>query len=1557
MLARLDAAQASRPTAGGAAAPMLDEMSKRAQERLLLAQVGREIQANLRHMEQVLDAFFRDNAQARRARVAGQGQPADPRRVADARASTTPIGCSALCQEQIAAYADPETPVSATRISNCSPSRCPGLGFYIEAVEQQRPDRDRLIAPLLAQAPGRGAGASRRRRAADSVEAAVVEALRATLPRLVDEVHRAPADAAAREALKTKLTGPARRRRADRRRRAGGAGRRPRWRSSRPAARRAGGRGRRRWPRPAAPAPEISAETQRLLATDATALDGELRRDLPGRGRRGARRHRRAPCGADAATRAIARRCATMRRGFHTLKGSGRMVGLMDLGEIAYDVEKIHNRLLEEERPVTRGGAADDRDGRARLPAMGRRAVQRPGRVLADPGGAARGDSRRRVRTPRRTRVGAEASGARDPGCRSGRARAAGAAAGGASAREARHDRRSRRSPRARAGPVAGDRVCARRPRAGQVRTGSRAARNLRTAGARKRRRRCGGHPGHGLRQRRVGCRDRVRSRGSNPQRNLVWKSERLEAERLEAERLEAERLEAERLEAERLEAERLEAERLEAERLEAERLEASDSKRSDSKRSDSKRSDSKRSDSKRSGSKRSGSKRSDSKRSDSKPSDSKPSGSKRNGSRQSGSKRNGSKRNGSKRNGSKRNGSKRNGSKRSGSKRNGSKRNGSKRNGSKRNGSKRNGSKRSGSKPSGSKRSGSKPSASKPSDSKPSDSKPSDSKRNGSKRNGSKRSGSKRNGSKRNGSKRNGSKRNGSKRSGSKRSDSKRSALEAERLEAERLEAERLEAERLEAERLEAERLEAAEATLEAERLEAERLEAERLEAERVEAERLEAERLEAERLEAERLEAPSGSKRNDSKPSDSKPSDSKRSDSKRNDSKRNDSKRNDSKRNGSKRNGSKRNGPPRQPPSLRVGRGHRRRRDAVGDAVRRSCWTRPTSISPRCRTDWPCCSSIRSRLPSQEMVRASHTLCGIHRTGGFPLVASLAKALEQCLLDAAAPRVAACARQCSRCSHVRCRTSTRWSHASSRGLRFEANDQTRSAEVGSSSRGCTGCGHRLAVTTPRRMPRRWPIATSPTRTSMRARLQRRSRPRPAREAPSQRTSRRSDARRNRGDGGADAGPQRVGVADRRRSRSGPGGRAGRPARRRSDDVDAAGAADLPRGGGASSSRGPASALRAWRRDPRDRAARRRAAADAAHVQGQRADGRRDATGPAHASMESRLLAGDALATGTPALFDALETDLDNVAFVLDALRAGRYNVELPGCTRRRRSAAAAGASRGLSTPALPRRSVARPRRNRSSPAAEEPAVGAVPRCRGTAAAPEVDAAVETDARQRALLRVRADIIDRLVNEAGEVSIARARVEGELRSLKANLLELTNSVIRLRARSARDRDPGRVADPVADVAGRRARGGLRPARVRPLHALPGADALARRGRQRRVDGPAVAAAATSTMPMPRWSRRRGCRATCSSSCSRSARCPFGSLSDRLYRILRAAGEGARQARQPRDPRRAGRARPRGAGKARRAARAPAAQCARPRHRAARARGTPPASRRPARSR
>ena len=66
----------------------------------------------------------------------------------------------------------------------------------------------------------------------------------------------------------------------------------------------------------------------------------------------------------------------------------------------------------------------------------------------------------------------------------------------------------------------------------------------------------------------------------------------------------------------------------------------------------------------------------------------------------------------------------------------------------------------------------------------------------------------------------------------------------------------------------------------------------------------------------------------------------------------------------------------------------------------------------------------------------------------------------------------------------------------------------------------------------------------------------------------------------------------------------------------------------------------------------------------------------------------------------------------------------------------------------------------------------------------RKASAEPEIESEASG---QRTTLRVRADLVDRLVNEAGELSIARARIEGEMRSLKESLLDLTENVIRLR--------------------------------------------------------------------------------------------------------------------------------------------------------------------------
>jgi chemosensory pili system protein ChpA (sensor histidine kinase/response regulator) len=88
------------------------------------------------------------------------------------------------------------------------------------------------------------------------------------------------------------------------------------------------------------------------------------------------------------------------------------------------------------------------------------------------------------------------------------------------------------------------------------------------------------------------------------------------------------------------------------------------------------------------------------------------------------------------------------------------------------------------------------------------------------------------------------------------------------------------------------------------------------------------------------------------------------------------------------------------------------------------------------------------------------------------------------------------------------------------------------------------------------------------------------------------------------------------------------------------------------------------------------------------------------------------------------------------------------------------------------------------------AQPAESKPAPAAEPTAEipATPAAPVAALEVGAErAMQSALLRVRSDIVDRLVNEAGEVSVTRSRAEAELREFRASVLELTDSVNRLR--------------------------------------------------------------------------------------------------------------------------------------------------------------------------
>ncbi|HEX2391061.1 MAG TPA: Hpt domain-containing protein, partial [Casimicrobiaceae bacterium] len=346
MLARLDAARTGRsaPTA----APVLDEMSRKAQERVLLGEVMREVRANLRHMEQVLDAFFRDHT--RRFELGALAKDSQQIRGALRMLELDDADrLLALCQTQIETYANADAHVDEEGLELLAESLS-GLGFYIDAVLHQRPDRARIIAPLIAKRLGETPQPVVPE--VESVEDSVAE-LRAALPGLMADVRDAPADASARAELRGKL--------ASLRDDADLIGDGELVAQSNAALKEIdAGRGDAALAASvelivetgAAPAPAISEETRRLLDTDASTLDAELVDiylteadevlDAVDANRRVLEHN---PGDREA--------LVTVRRQFHTLKGSGRMVGLTELGELAWGVERIHNRLLEEDRRVT----------------------------------------------------------------------------------------------------------------------------------------------------------------------------------------------------------------------------------------------------------------------------------------------------------------------------------------------------------------------------------------------------------------------------------------------------------------------------------------------------------------------------------------------------------------------------------------------------------------------------------------------------------------------------------------------------------------------------------------------------------------------------------------------------------------------------------------------------------------------------------------------------------------------------------------------------------------------------------------------------------------------------------------------------------------------------------------------------------------------------------------------------------------------------------------------------------------------------------------------------
>jgi len=332
------------------AAPVLDDMSRRAQERLLMSQVVGEINVSLRSVEQALDAFFRDSAQ--RPELAALDKPI--RQVLGALTMLNEDRAAAAlstCAAEIQRFASPDYATEHADFERVA-GTLSGLGFYVDALQHGKADFDAFMTPIGArkEAPVEEAEAAE---ASTSVEAGLAKSKR-EVQALFEQWKKEPGDAA----LKERLAGSLQALQKDASLTAD-SGLEERVAEMLDVLKKSDAKTfdpastqTLEGITPAAAEPPPSAKTEELVAASAEKVDEELLsvyleeagEVLATIGQRVEQVHIE-PHNIE--------ELRTIRRGFHTLKGSGRMVGLTRLGEVAWAVEQVMNKWLEEERPAT----------------------------------------------------------------------------------------------------------------------------------------------------------------------------------------------------------------------------------------------------------------------------------------------------------------------------------------------------------------------------------------------------------------------------------------------------------------------------------------------------------------------------------------------------------------------------------------------------------------------------------------------------------------------------------------------------------------------------------------------------------------------------------------------------------------------------------------------------------------------------------------------------------------------------------------------------------------------------------------------------------------------------------------------------------------------------------------------------------------------------------------------------------------------------------------------------------------------------------------------------
>ena len=152
---------------------------------------------------------------------------------------------------------------------------------------------------------------------------------------------------------------------------------------------------------------------------------------------------------------------------------------------------------------------------------------------------------------------------------------------------------------------------------------------------------------------------------------------------------------------------------------------------------------------------------------------------------------------------------------------------------------------------------------------------------------------------------------------------------------------------------------------------------------------------------------------------------------------------------------------------------------------------------------------------------------------------------------------------------------------------------------------------------------------------------------------------------------------------------------------------------------------------------------------------------------------METRIEAAAELSVVPVSLIEELVAEHDLVIEMFEAIRdPGSAPASAP-VTQPERAAPATEPAPTAATPGEARSTAAEPA---SRTAVHEPSPATLA------------AAMAEHATGPGLVRVRADLLERLVNESGEVSISRSRLENSLDAIRQSLWDLTENVTRLRA-------------------------------------------------------------------------------------------------------------------------------------------------------------------------